>query len=60
MYKSEADQLKAFVQFIKSNKLDDELRDNRWSDFERIYNGKNFHINKYDAKIAAAYKKYSI
>lgn len=59
MYKSEGEQLKAFVQFIKSNKLDDELRDKRWADFARIYNGKNFHINKYDVKIANAYKKYS-
>lgn len=59
MYRSETDQLKAFVQFIKSNKLDDELREKRWSDFARIYNGNNFHINKYDAKMAAAYKKFS-
>lgn len=59
MYRSEADQLKAFVKFIKSNKLDDELREKRWADFARIYNGKNFHINKYDIKIAGAYKKYS-
>lgn len=59
MYRSEADQLKAFVQFIKSNKLDDELRDKRWVDFARIYNGKNYHINKYDKRMAAAYKKFS-
>lgn len=59
MYKSETDQLKAFVKFIKSNKLDDELRDKRWADFARIYNGKNYHINKYDEKMANAYKKYS-
>ena len=58
MYRSETDQLKAFVQFIKSNKLDDELRDKRWVDFARIYNGKNYHINKYDVKMANAYKKY--
>ncbi|KUJ56459.1 N-acetylmuramidase family protein [Chryseobacterium aquaticum] len=59
MYRSESDQLNAFVQFIKSNKLDDELREKRWSDFARIYNGKNFHINQYDVKMAKAYKKYS-
>lgn len=58
MYKSEGEQLKAFVQFIKSNKLDDELRDKKWTDFARIYNGKNYHINKYDIKMANAYKKY--
>ncbi|WP_137905489.1 N-acetylmuramidase family protein [Chryseobacterium sp. 2VB] len=59
MYKSEGEQLKAFVKFIKANKLDDELRDKRWSDFARIYNGRNYHINAYDEKMAAAYKKYS-
>lgn len=59
MYKSESEQLKAFVKFIKANKLDDELRDKRWSDFARIYNGRNYHINAYDKKMAAAYKKYS-
>lgn len=59
MYKSEGEQLKAFVKFIKANKLDDELRDKRWSDFARIYNGRNYHINAYDKKMEAAYKKYS-
>lgn len=59
MYKSEGEQLKAFVKFIKSNKLDDELREKRWADFARIYNGKNYHINEYDTKLAKAYKKYS-
>ncbi|AZB23580.1 N-acetylmuramidase family protein [Chryseobacterium bernardetii] len=58
MYKSEGEQLKAFVKFIKANKLDDELRDKRWADFARIYNGRNYHINAYDKKMAAAYKKY--
>lgn len=59
MYTSEGEQLKAFVKFIKANKLDDELRDKRWSDFARIYNGRNYHINAYDEKMKAAYKKYS-
>ncbi|MCQ9638591.1 N-acetylmuramidase family protein [Chryseobacterium sp. WG14] len=59
MYKSEGEQLKAFVQFIKRNKLDDELRDKKWADFARVYNGRNYHINEYDKKMAAAYKKYS-
>jgi hypothetical protein len=59
MYESEGAQLKAFVKFVKSQKLDDELRDLRWADFARLYNGKNFRINKYDEKMAAAYKKYS-
>lgn len=59
MYKSEGEQLKAFVKFIKANKLDDELRDKRWADFARVYNGRNYHINEYDKKMEAAYKKFS-
>lgn len=59
MYKSESEQLKAFVKFIKANKLDDELREKRWADFARIYNGRNYHINNYDVKMANAYKKFS-
>ncbi|MGU3377481.1 N-acetylmuramidase family protein [Chryseobacterium sp. M5A1_1a] len=59
MYKSEGEQLKAFIKFIKANKLDDELRDKRWADFARVYNGRNYHINEYDKKMEAAYKKYS-
>ncbi|WP_368407545.1 N-acetylmuramidase family protein [Chryseobacterium gilvum] len=59
MYRSESDQLKAFVHFIKYNRLDDELHEKRWADFSRIYNGKNFHINEYDIKIGNVYKKYS-
>ncbi|HAO26732.1 MAG TPA: peptidoglycan-binding protein [Chryseobacterium indologenes] len=59
MYRNEGEQLKAFVKFIKANKLDDELRDRRWSDFARIYNGRNYYINAYDKKMEAAYKKYS-
>lgn len=58
MYKSEGEQLKVFVKFIKANKLDDELRDKRWADFARVYNGRNYHINEYDKKMEMAYKRY--
>lgn len=58
MYESETQHLFAFVNFVKANKLDDEIREKRWADFARIYNGKNYHINQYDKKMAAAYKKY--
>lgn len=55
MYRSEGDQLDAFVGFIQSEGLADELRDRRWTDFARRYNGPDFAANRYDTKLAAAY-----
>lgn len=57
--KGEAEQLKAFVAFVKSAGLADELRRQDWKGFARGYNGPNFAINKYDAKLAAAFKLHS-
>ncbi len=57
MFTSEGEQLKAFVNFIKASKLDDELRSKKWADFARGYNGKNFAINAYDVKMKKAYEK---
>lgn len=59
MYESEAKQLDAFVRFIKVNRLDDELRNKQWAKFARGYNGPAYAKNKYDVKMAEAYKKYS-
>ncbi len=47
--------LDAFVGFVISNKLDDELRDKRWADFARVYNGPGYKQNRYDEKMADAY-----
>lgn len=55
MYRSEGDQLDAFVEFIASEGLADELRDRRWADFARRYNGPDYAANRYDTKMAAAY-----
>lgn len=55
MYESEGAQLDAFVAFIQSQGLADELRDQRWSDFARRYNGPDYAANRYDIKLAAAY-----
>lgn len=59
MYKSEDEHLKAFVSYIKSRFLDDELKAKDWKAFARQYNGSFYWKNKYDTKLAAAYKKYS-
>jgi len=56
MYESEGRQLEAFVSFIRYEGLAVFLRDRRWADFARRYNGADFAINSYDVKLAAAYK----
>lgn len=59
MYRSEREHLIAFIQYIKHNSLADELREMRWADFARRYNGATYWKNKYDNKLAAAYKKHA-
>jgi hypothetical protein len=56
MRDSEAKQLEAFVGFIESRHLADELRDCRWADFARLYNGPGYKANRYDEKMANAYR----
>lgn len=56
---SEGAHLDAFVNFVISNRLDDELRDKRWSDFARGYNGPGYKQNRYDTKMADAYARYA-
>ena len=55
---SEGEHLKAFVNFVKASKLDDELRARDWNNFAAGYNGANYRINKYDEKLSRAYTKY--
>lgn len=57
MYTSEGRQLDAFVSFIQHEGLAVFLRDQRWADFARRYNGANYAINSYDTKLAAAYNE---
>ena len=56
MYDSEGAQLDAFVAFILHEQLDGALREERWADFARRYNGPAFAQNRYDTKLAAAFK----
>ena len=55
----EAEQLNSFIRFVKANKLDDELRDKRWADFARGYNGTGYRENKYDTKLNNAYRQFA-
>jgi hypothetical protein len=57
--KTEQGQLEAFVEFIKSQGLADELQRRDWAGFARIYNGPAFKANSYDARMAKAYDKFS-
>lgn len=60
MKESERNQLMAFVRFIKADaRLLRAIRANDWTTFARIYNGPNFHINKYDEKMASAFARFS-
>lgn len=57
MYKSEDEQLNAFVGFIKNNpQLNKALRFKDWATVARLYNGADYKINQYDSKLAAAYE----
>ena len=58
MYRSEGAHLDAFVGFVKANNLADALRQHRWADFAKGYNGSGYAANAYDVKLAAAHSKY--
>ena len=59
MQKSEGEHLKAFCNFIAGNNLGGALRKHQWAQLAAGYNGAEYKINKYDVKLAAAYKKYA-
>jgi hypothetical protein len=57
-YHSEQQQLKAFVGFIKADKrLLKAIRNLDWQVFASVYNGPAYRNNRYDEKMAAAFKR---
>ncbi|HVO74557.1 MAG TPA: N-acetylmuramidase family protein [Ignavibacteriaceae bacterium] len=58
-YQSERNHLMAFGKFIESEGLVKYLKNCDWARFAYRYNGAGYEENKYDSKLAAAYKKYS-
>lgn len=56
--KGEKEQLTAFVNFIKNNNLATYLKNLDWAGFAKRYNGPSYATNKYDEKLAVAYKKH--
>lgn len=59
MYVSEDKHLEAFCGFVEGNKLTDFLRTKNWAKFAARYNGPSYRANKYDEKMAAAYREFS-
>lgn len=56
---SAAGQLETFVRFILADsRLARALRAKDWKTFAFVYNGKNYAANKYDTKLADAYKRF--
>lgn len=56
---SEGKQLEQMVAFIKSKKLDDELRRHDWAGFARGYNGASYAEHNYHGRLAAAFGRWS-
>jgi hypothetical protein len=59
MLRGAVEQLLAFCEYIKHVGLADELKDRRWGDFARRYNGPLWERNQYGEKLALAYGKYN-
>ena len=57
MFTSERSQLDGFVAFVKSQHLDGPLKRLDWRAFAHGYNGRSFHRDNYDGKIAQEYRK---
>lgn len=56
---SAAGQLDTFVRFILADdRLARALRAKDWKTFAFVYNGKNYAANRYDTKLADAYKRF--
>lgn len=56
-YQSEAEQLAAFIDFLRSRRLDRHLISKNWAAFALGYNGPGYKANRYDTKMAEAYKR---
>lgn len=57
-YQSEAAQAKYFGEFLKVSGILPHLRSHSWAEVARRYNGPGYAKNRYDQRLAEAYKKY--
>jgi hypothetical protein len=55
---SETAQLEGVIGFIKANHLDDDVRRHDWAGLAKGYNGPAYAKNRYDVKLAAAFRKW--
>ncbi|MBV7255855.1 DUF3380 domain-containing protein [Pacificimonas sp. WHA3] len=60
MVTSEDTHLEAFIGYVKSRKLKDELQRLDWRGFARGYNGAAYEKNKYHIKMADAFRRHSM
>ena len=49
----------AFAEFVESNNLVGALRAKNWARFARRYNGPGYRANRYDEKMARAYRRHA-
>jgi len=56
----ECHQLEAFVRFVKARGLDEALRAGAWARFAKGYNGTAYVKNRYDVRLAQAFRKISV
>ncbi|MEB3336848.1 MAG: N-acetylmuramidase domain-containing protein [Leptolyngbyaceae bacterium] len=59
MHVSEGKQLMAMFNFIKNRNLGRHLISRDWAGFARGYNGEGYRQNRYDEKLAAAYRQWA-
>jgi len=58
MERSEKGQLEGFINFIKNKGLVKKLQRRDWAGFAKSYNGPGYKKNKYDTKLANAYRRH--
>jgi len=59
MAESENSQLTGLANFIQHIRADRALRRRDWTTFARLYNGTNFARNRYDIRLAAAFRRHN-
>ena len=59
MFRSEAQQLNAFLGYVRNAHLTNQIARHDWAGFARAYNGALYAVNHYDTNIAAAYTRIS-
>jgi len=60
MHAGESQQFAAFVRFIQTDHvLHKALKDRKWAEFAKLYNGPDYQRNLYDTKLQRAYERHA-